>query len=266
MQKLKHKIHEIVFEADTKAGKVFDVVLLIIISLSIFVVMLESVASINDKYGHILTAIEWTLTILFTIEYVVRAWSVRKPLVYIFSFFGIIDLLSIVPTFLSLLLTGTSGLMIIRMFRLIRVFRVFKLARFVGGGNQIMKALKSSKPKIVVFIGSIVIMVTILGTFMYLIEGEKNGFTSIPKSIYWSIVTLTTVGYGDITPQTGLGQFLASIIMILGYGIIAVPTGIVTSEFVKNEKKTNTQSCINCGLNDHDNDANFCKHCSYKLH
>lgn len=265
MQSLRYRVHEIVFEADTKAGKRFDVGLLILICLSILVVMLESVASFNAKYDNYLEISEWILTALFTAEFLIRAWCVKRPLSYIFSFYGIIDLLSILPTFLGFFVTGASSLMIIRMFRLIRVFRVLKMARFIGEGNQIIHALKASRPKIIVFIGSIMIMVTILGTVMYLIEGGENGFSSIPKSIYWAIVTMTTVGYGDIAPQTTLGQFIASVIMILGYGIIAVPTGIVTGEIIQHEKQVNTQSCRTCGHDDHDNDAVFCKKCGHVL-
>ena len=268
MSKLKERIHEIVFEADTKEGKVFDVILLILICLSILVVLLESVQEIGIAYANLFFYLEWTLTLLFTIEFFIRLWSVKRSFAYIFSFYGIVDLLSLLPAYLGLFITsGASGFIVIRMLRLLRVFRVFKLARFIGEGNQLLIALKASKAKITVFVGAVLVLVTILGTIMYIIEGgePETGFTSIPKSIYWAIVTLTTVGYGDIAPQTTIGQSIAAIIMILGYGIIAVPTGIVTSELTLTEKKLNTQSCRNCGHEDHDNNALFCNRCANKL-
>lgn len=267
MKNFKQKIHEIVFEADTKFGKAFDVVLLVIICLSIILVMIASVDSYNEKYGHILLILEWSLTVLFTFEYFLRIWLVKRPSAYIFSFFGIVDFLSIVPAYLGIFFTGPSGFVIIRMLRLMRVFRIFKLGRFIGEGNQILVALKASRAKITVFITAVLVLATILGTIMYLIEGSENNFDNIPKSIYWAIVTLTTVGYGDISPHTPVGQAIASVVMILGYGIIAVPTGIVTNELMKTETNTilNTQSCMTCGHDSHDNDARFCKKCGSNL-
>ncbi|WP_299123583.1 ion transporter [uncultured Tenacibaculum sp.] len=263
----KEKLHEIIYEADTPAGKLFDIVLLIAIIASIVLVMLESVNSINEKYGEILNLSEWLITILFSVEYIVRIVSINKPQKYIFSFYGIIDLLSTLPKYLAIFFTGTHSLVALRALRLLRVFRILKLARFIGESNNFMKALKASRAKIAVFLFFVLILCVILGTVMYLIEGGDNGFTSIPRSVYWAIVTLTTVGYGDIAPHTPFGQFIASIIMILGYGIIAVPTGIVSSEMVKvNDINLNTQSCPSCSYEGHDDDASYCNHCGSKLH
>ncbi|ELR68160.1 Potassium voltage-gated channel subfamily KQT [Fulvivirga imtechensis AK7] len=260
-------LHEIIFEADTPGGKVFDVILLIAIILSVVAVMLESVAKIKLEYGHVLYIAEWVFTILFTIEYVTRLLIVTRPFKYAISFLGIIDLLSVIPTYLSLIFVGAQSLLVIRSIRLLRVFRVFKLARFLGEASQLMSALKASRPKIIVFIGAVFTMVVILGTLMYLIEGGENGFTSIPKSIYWAVVTLTTVGYGDIAPQTVLGQGLATLIMILGYGIIAVPTGIVSAEMTRQKpySPVSTQACPHCGAEGHDSDAAYCKKCGGHL-
>ena len=258
----KERIHEIIFEADTFWGKAFDVTLLAVIVLSVLAVMLESVMLINQRYGDILYIVEWFFTILFTIEYIARTIVIKKPWKYVFSFFGVVDLLAIIPTYLSLVFVGAHSLLVIRSIRLLRVFRIFKLARFLGEASQLVTALRASRIKIVVFIGTVFTAVIILGTLMYLIEGGENGFTSIPKSIYWAIVTLTTVGYGDIAPQTVTGQLVASIVMVLGYGIIAVPTGIVTSELIRPQKKSsNTVSCQSCGQEGHDDDAKYCKYC-----
>lgn len=259
---LRNNLYEIIFEADTPLGKAFDVALLIAILISVVAVMLESVDDINQRYGYFLRSLEWFFTILFTIEYIIRIVTSKKPLSYIFSFYGFIDLLSILPTFLSLVVVGTQSLLIIRTVRLLRVFRILKLAQFVGQGRHLIAALKASRAKITVFLVAVLTMVTILGTLMYLIEGEEGGFSSIPKSIYWAIVTLTTVGYGDLAPQTSIGQAFASIVMILGYAVIAVPTGIITVELSKvSRMSVNTQVCSNCGYNQHDDDAKFCKIC-----
>lgn len=263
---IRHRLHEIIYEADTRAGKIFDVVLLIAILASIVLVMLESVRSFDAKYHYFLDISEWVITILFSIECIIRIFSIKKPLKYIFSFYGIIDLLSTIPKYLSLILVGSHNLAALRALRLLRVFRILKLARYIGASNRLLVALKASKAKIAVFLFFIVIICIILGTIMYMIEGEENGFTSIPRSVYWAIVTLTTVGYGDIAPNTPIGQFIASIIMILGYGIIAIPTGIVTSEMTKaNAVHTNTQSCPNCLAEEHVDAAEFCYKCSHKL-
>lgn len=258
------KLHEIIFEADTPIGKLFDVVLLILIVVSVLVVILDSVASLNARFGLYFYYAEWFFTILFTLEYMLRIITTKHPSKYIFSFYGIIDLLAILPTYLSLILRGTQFLLVIRMLRLLRVFRVLKLARYVGASAVLAIALRNSRHKIIVFLEVVLTLVVIMGSLMYLIEGPANGFTSIPLSIYWAIVTLTTVGYGDIAPQTFLGQSLASVIMIIGYAIIAVPTGIISVEMSK-ASDTNTQVCENCHSKFHDDDAKFCKNCGEEL-
>jgi len=272
----KTKLHDIIYEADTPAGKLFDIVLLFVIIASIILVMLESVKSINETYHDLLNALEWIITIMFSIEYVARIITVRKPIKYVTSFYGIIDLLSTIPKYISLIFAGTHALVALRALRLLRVFRILKLARYLGASNSLVKALKASRAKIAVFLFAVVIVSIILGTIMYMVEGEENGFTNIPKSVYWCIVTLTTVGFGDIAPSTPLGQFIASLVMILGYGIIAVPTGIVSAEYTSQKKQsehptdnntaTNTQSCSNCLAENHKDGAEFCFKCGYKLH
>ena len=265
----KEKVHEVIYEADTPAGKLFDVILLLVILLSILLVMLESIESIGTKYAYILNVAEWVITILFSIEYLARIISVEKPKTYVFSFYGIIDLLSTIPKYISLFVLGTHSLVALRALRLLRVFRILKLTRFIGESANFGKALKRSRPKIAVFISFVIVLCIILGTVMYLVESnEGSGFTSIPRSVYWAIVTLTTVGYGDIAPITALGQFIASLIMILGYGIIAIPTGIVTSEMSKSEKElipNNTQNCANCNEDYHQDNAEFCHKCGNKI-
>lgn len=267
----RRKLHEVIYEADTFAGKLFDVILLILILFSIILVMLESVTEFDQKYHTFLDISEWIVTILFTIEYIARIVSIKKPKEYIFSFYGVIDLLSTIPKYLSYFLVGGAhSLVALRALRLMRVFRILKLARFIGESSNFTKALKASRAKIAVFLFFVLILCVILGTIMYLIEGNTadSGFTSIPRSVYWAIVTLTTVGYGDIAPITAFGQFIASLIMILGYGIIAVPTGIVSAEF-SNQKKDklhlNTQSCPNCSAEKHRDNAQFCYDCGHKL-
>ncbi|HCE58456.1 MAG TPA: ion transporter [Prolixibacteraceae bacterium] len=258
---LKKRLYEIIFEADTPAGKLFDVILLVVILLSVLLVMLESVSSIAAEYLDELRVLEWIITIIFTLEYILRILIVQKPLRYAFSFFGIIDFLSVIPTYLSLFAFGYQSLVVIRMLRLLRIFRVLKLTRYTQAGRLLMRAMWASREKISVFIFFILIIVVIMGTMMYLIEGESNGFKSIPLSVYWAIVTLTTVGYGDISPVTPLGQLMASVIMILGYAIIAVPTGIITAEIIKPTPVKNTQVCHKCLFDKHDDDAVFCKKC-----
>jgi len=257
--------HEVIFEADTAAGRAFDVALLWAIVLSVLTVMLESVADFRESYGTALTILEWFFTILFTVEYAFRLASVKRPLSYAKSFFGVVDLLAILPTYLSLLLAGAQTLVVIRTLRLIRIFRVLKLAQYVVEGRVLLLALKASRPKITVFLTGVLSLVTIFGTLMYLVEGDANGFTSIPRSIYWAVVTMTTVGYGDVTPQTPLGQFLSSGLMILGYGMIAVPTGIVSVEIAKTTNAITTQACPSCSGEGHDIDAGFCKFCGHGL-
>ena len=231
--------------------------------------MLESIESIGTKYAYILNVAEWVITILFSIEYIARIISVEKPKTYVFSFYGIIDLLSTIPKYISLFVLGTHSLVALRALRLLRVFRILKLTRFIGESANFGKALKRSRVKIAVFISFVIVLCIILGTVMYLVESnEGSGFTSIPRSVYWAIVTLTTVGYGDIAPITALGQFIASLIMILGYGIIAIPTGIVTSEMSKSEKElipNNTQNCANCNEDYHQDNAEFCHKCGHKI-
>ncbi|MEN8775825.1 MAG: ion transporter [Polaribacter sp.] len=263
----KNKLHEIIYEADTTQGKLFDVILLVAILTSIILVMLESVQSIDIKYHNTLYFGEWIITILFSIEYLLRIIAIRKPRKYIFSFFGMVDFLSTIPFYLSLFFAGSQGLIALRALRLLRVFRILKLARYIGASNKLILALKASKAKIAVFLFFVLIVCIILGTVMYMIEGQENGFTNIPKSIYWAIVTLTTVGFGDIAPQTPLGQLISSIIMILGYSIIAIPTGIVSSEISKTSETldTNTQSCPNCLKEKHAKNAIYCYHCGSTL-
>jgi len=259
-------LYEIIFEADTPAGKFFDVLLIWAILISVTVVFLESINVLKAGYGKWFSILEWVFTILFTIEYVLRILCVRKPFRYIFSFYGVVDFLAIVPTYLSLLVTGSQYLLVIRILRLLRVFRVFKLTHLVKQSDVLVKALKASRAKIAVFLFAVVTLVVIIGTLMYVIEGPENGFTSIPVSMYWTIVTLTTVGYGDISPQSPVGQLLASMVMIMGYGIIAVPTGIVSVELASATRKpVTTQVCPNCLSEGHDNDAVHCKFCGAKL-
>lgn len=264
---LKLKLYEIIFESDTPAGKAFDIALLASIILSVVIVLLESVQHAKAFWGEWLVALEWIFTILFTIEYLARLWVVLNKRSYIFSFFGLVDLLSILPTYLGIFFAGAQSLMVIRILRLLRIFRIFKLARFIGESQNLKQALKASQHKIIVFLTTVVTSVVVFGALIFLIEGPENGFTSIPISIYWAIVTMTTVGYGDIAPQTTLGQTLASIIMIMGYGIIAVPTGIVSAEMVqlKSREKLTTQVCPHCMKDGHDADAICCKFCGEKL-
>jgi voltage-gated potassium channel len=259
--------HEVIFEADTRAGRAFDVGLFIAIVASVLVVVLESVPAVQRDYAAPLRVAEWTFTILFTIEYVLRLASVDRPTRYATSFFGLVDLLSIAPSYASLLLPGAQALLVIRALRLLRVFRVLKLGHFLDEAHQLRGALRASSRKIIVFLGAVVTIVVIMGAVMYFVEGAENGFTSIPVSIYWAIVTMTTVGYGDIAPQTWIGQILASALMIAGYGIIAVPTGIVSVELaqVRGQRLISTQSCPSCAAEGHDPDARHCKYCGAAL-
>lgn len=257
---LKRKLYSVIFKSDTPAGKLFDLVLLLLISLSILSVFLESVASFRFKYLTYIYIAEWFFTIIFTLEYALRIYISPKPLKYIFSFYGFIDLIAFLPGYLSILFAGSQYLVVVRAFRLLRVFRILKLSRYLYEGNILRKALQASMYKITVFISSVVTLVTIIGTLMYIIEGDKSGFTSIPTSIYWAIVTITTVGYGDISPQTPLGQFLASILMIIGYGIIAVPTGIVSVEMARATDEARAK-CPVCHASIYPADAIYCSHC-----
>lgn len=263
----RHRLHEIIFEADTKAGKWFDIILIISIVSSVMVVMLDSVAAFQDRYGVYLYGMEWGFTLLFTVEYMMRLYCVKKPLGYATSLLGVVDLLAILPTYISLFVPGSQYLIVIRVLRVLRVFRVFKLATYIGEASILVRALQASRRKITIFLLTVLTLVIIFGSLMYLVEGPPNGFTSIPRSVYWAIVTMTTVGYGDISPKTSPGQALASVIMILGYAIIAVPTGIVTAELgMAGQKKiVSTQVCPECMAEGHDPDAIFCKHCSGRL-
>ena len=260
------RLHEIVYEADTRGGKLFDVLLLTAIVASVAAVMLESVPSVRARHGAALLRVEWGFTILFTVEYVVRLASVRYPSRYAASFFGVVDLLAVVPTYLSLLAPGSQVLLVVRVLRMIRVFRVLKLGHYLAGGEEIAQALFASRPKIVVFLASVVSIAVVMGALLYLIEGEDNGFTSIPRGVYWAIVTMTTVGYGDISPVTVPGQLVAAVLMIAGYAIIAVPTGIVSVAIAQRAAHpVSTQACLACSAEGHDVDAEFCKYCGASL-
>jgi len=263
----RNTLHEVIFEADTPAGKAFDVLLIMCILGSVLAVVLESVNSIRSDYGQLLTVVEWVFTLLFSAEYVVRLLSVGRPAKYAASFFGVVDLLAVLPTYISLVVPGTHYLLVIRVLRILRIFRILKLVQYLSEARMLMDALRASSRKITVFLFAVSTMVVIFGSFMYVIEGEAHGFTSIPRSIYWAIVTMTTVGYGDISPQTNLGQMVASLVMVLGYGIIAVPTGIVTVGMGQafSKKTVSTQACPECGADGHDSDALHCKFCGSKL-
>lgn len=258
------KLHTVIFESETKAGKAFDTALIILILISVFAVIIESIPSVREKYGQYFLYLELVLTGIFTVEYCLRLYSVRRPLSYALSFFGLVDFFSIIPTFLVVVLPGAQSLLILRSLRLLRVFRVFKLGTYFDEGSIILKALRSSRYKILVFFFSIIILVTISGAIMYMVESPASGFTDIPTSIYWAIVTMTTVGYGDIAPASAIGKTLASLLMIGGYAIIAVPTGIVTAELSREHKVTNN-ACPTCGREGHAADAKFCKFCGSQL-
>ncbi len=259
------RLHEVIFEADTRAGRAFDVGLMVAILVSVGAVMLESVADVRREYGAVLRAVEWSLTAAFTLEYVLRLVAVDRPARYARSFFGLMDLVAIVPTYLALVVPEAHSLMVIRAVRLLRIFRILKLAQFLGEAQLLVLALRASRRKITVFLGGIVTIVMIVGTLMYVIEGEEHGFTSIPTSMYWAVVTMTTVGYGDIAPRTAVGQLLAALLMILGYGIIAVPTGIVSVELANAGRAVSRQACPSCGGEGHDIDARHCKYCGAGL-
>lgn len=262
-----HRLHEIIYESDTTAGKVFDITLLILIVSSIVVVMLDSVNRWHLLNGRLFLLLEWGFTILFTIEYILRLICIKKPWKYVFSFLGLIDLLSIIPSYLSIFFAGAQSLLVLRALRLLRIFRIFKLSHFLSEMQFLGGAIKGSLRKISIFMMVVLTLVIIMGSIMYLVEKGENGFSSIPDSIYWAIVTITTVGYGDISPVTPVGKFVASIIMLMGYGIIAVPTGIITTEMAlaMRKKDTRAEACLNCGMEGHDANAKFCKYCGEKL-
>ncbi|MEW6710628.1 MAG: ion transporter [Candidatus Riflebacteria bacterium] len=259
------RIHEIIYESDTRAGKIFDLVLVLAIFSSALIVMLDSVKSIRDVYSSSLGFADWFFTALFTVEYLLRIYCIGRPTSYIFSVYGLIDLFAILPSYLSLFFPGTRYLSVIRIFRTLRILRILKLAQYLEEGQLLVEALKASRKRITVFIFAVLLLVIFIGSTIYVIEGEENGFTSIPLSIYWAVVTLTTVGYGDISPKTPLGQAFSVIIMILGYGIIAVPTGIVTSELINSDAGVSNQACPQCSGEGHDPDAVYCKYCGAKL-
>ena len=264
---LQDRLHEVLFESDTPSGAVFDVALLVAILLSVFAVMLESVESIQARYTDAFFVIEWIFTVLFTLEYALRLFAVRKPFRYATSFFGVVDLLSILPTYLTLFFPGTQSLLVVRALRLLRVFRVLKLGRLLDAADALRFALWSSKAKITVFLCAVTVVVVLMGSAMYLVEGPEHGFTSIPIGMYWAIVTMTTVGYGDLVPVTVLGKILASVVIFSGYALIVVPAGIVTGELVDSKRsgRVSTQACPECSLDGHDYDAKHCKYCGSQL-
>lgn len=258
----KQRLWQIIFESDTRAGKLFDVMLLWSILLSILVAVFESIPQIHQSWRNAFYLTEWFFTILFTIEYLLRIYVTRKPKEYILSFWGLIDLMAILPTYLSLIFFGSQYMLIVRVLRLLRVFRVLRLLRFYRESMMLLKAFRASFFKISIFLSAIVVIVILLGTIMYVVEGGKNGFSSIPQSIYWAVITITTVGYGDIVPQTVLGKIISSVTMILGYSIIAVPTGFITVEMSKASRKR--KECQDCGAAN-DDESNYCSHCGKKL-
>lgn len=263
------RLHTVVFEADTPAGRAFDLVLIALIAISVILVSAETVEGLSPATYRAMRIAEWTLTVVFTIEYALRLLAVRYPVVYAASFYGVVDLAAILPTWVSLVVPGAQVLLVVRVLRLLRIFRVLKLTRYLSEARVIGSALRASSQKITVFLLAVAAMVVVFGTIMYVVEGPANGFTSIPRSMYWAVVTLTTVGYGDISPKTPLGQTLASLVMILGYGVIAVPTGIVTAELSSgrrlNTVSVSTQVCASCGLDQHEVDARFCRRCGAAL-
>jgi len=261
------KLHEVIYESNTAAGKAFDIALLIAIFTSIAVVMLDSVQSIHEQHGRLLYILEWVFTTLFTIEYTLRLICIKKPMRYIFSPLGIIDLIALIPSYLSFFFIGAQSLLVFRALRLLRVFRIFKLGHFLTEIHFLTTALKGSIRKISIFLMTVLMLTVILGSIMYLVEQRENGFSNIPESIYWAIVTITTVGYGDISPITPMGKFVASVVMLIGYAIIAVPTGILTHDLamLARQKKEIPESCPNCSREGHDMDAQFCKYCGSSL-
>jgi voltage-gated potassium channel len=263
---LKERLYVVIFEADTPAGKLFDVLLFIAIMTSVGLTMLSSVHSIRDSHGTLLFSLNAAFTVAFTVEYILRLYCSDHPVRYARSFFGVVDLMAVLPFYIGLFIPSTRFLDVIKVLRMLRIFRVLKMAQYVGEADLLKNALLASRRKIGIFVVVVLTIVVILGSLMYIIEGEANGFTSIPRSVYWAIVTLTTVGYGDISPQTNLGQALAAVIMIIGYSIIAVPTGIITAELgLSAAQAKNARKCGVCGHHQHDADAVYCKHCGEKL-
>ncbi len=258
-------LFEVIFEAETPAGKAFDILLLIAILASTLTVMLESVPGLKFRHGELFVVLEWSFTLLFTVEYLLRLVCLRNPLKYMLSFYGVIDFLSFAPTYISLLQAGAQTFLVLRLLRLMRIFRLLKLSEYLNAATLLQSALVASRRKILVFMFAVLIGVLILGSMAYAIEGAENGFVSIPTSVYWAIVTLTTVGYGDIAPQTTLGKLLASVVMLLGYSVIAVPTGIVSAELARQASSPSARSCPACGRDGHDSDAGYCKYCGSKM-
>jgi voltage-gated potassium channel len=263
----RERLHEVIYESNTTAGKVFDVSLLVLILASMLIVVLDSIAAWRKDYGHIFNILEWIFTIIFTIEFLLRLISLKNPWRYVFSFLGLIDILAIIPSYLSIFFAGAESLLVLRALRLLRIFRIFKLSHFISEMRFLGTAMRGSLRKISIFMMIVLMLVIILGSIMYLVESGQNGFSSIPESIYWAIVTITTVGYGDITPVTTMGKFVASLIMLIGYAIIAVPTGIVTTEMALAARSKGQQHevCPRCGKEGHDADASYCKQCGEKL-
>jgi len=263
---VRRQLYEVIFEAETPAGRGFDIALLVLILASVFAVLLESVDTFRLDHGRLLRWVEWGITGLFTVEYGLRLWVVRRPIAYARSFFGVVDLLSILPTYVSLAIPGAQSLLVVRALRLLRIFRILKMGHFLGEAQVLRRAIRASARKVTIFLVTVVTLILVLGAAMYLVEGPENGFTSIPQSMYWAVVTMTTVGYGDIAPQTVAGKLLASLVMIIGYAIIAVPTGIVTVEMSEASRRLkSTRACPSCGEEDHDPDARYCKRCGEEL-
>lgn len=262
---LRARVHDIMFQHDSPAERAFDGTLVVTIVLSVVVVMLDSVAEINARYGHVLLVAEWCFTVLFTVEYLLRLWVSERPLTYARSFYGIIDLCALLPSYLAIVFPAGRFFLALRVLRTLRVFRILKLAQYVEEASVLSQALRASKYKIIVFITTVITVVVVAGSLMYMVEGREAGFTSIPMGIYWAIVTMTTVGYGDLAPRSPLGQMLSSVLMILGYGILAVPTGIVTLELQRATRGRRARGCPGCGSRAQDEDASYCKYCGTQL-
>lgn len=263
---VRQKIYKVIFETDTTLGQRFDIILIYAILLSVLAVMLTSIEQVNNQFGYWLFRIEWIFTILFSLEYLLRIYSSPKPLKYIFSFYGIVDLISIIPSYLALIIPEASYWLVVRLLRVLRIFRVLKMVRYLSEANLLLRSIYQSRRKVLVFFTVVLILSIIFGSLMFLVEGPERGFTSVPKSIYWTIVTITTVGYGDITPQTVFGQIIATMVMLTGYSIIAIPTGILTAEISSEmRKERNNRLCSNCNRSGHHNDANYCYHCGVQL-
>lgn len=269
IETLRHNLYHIIYQANTPSGKGFDIALIILILLSVLTITLDSVAEFSQQYGELFITAEWVFTILFSIEYLLRIFCIHRPFKYIFSFYGLIDLMAIIPSYISLFIPGSHYLQIIRILRVLRVFRVLKLVRFINQSNLLINALLASRLKITIFLFTISTLLVVFGSAMYLIEGPENGFNNIPVSIYWAIVTLTTVGFGDITPKTDLGRSISAVVMVIGYAIIAVPTGIFTAELSQEMRRQNKRAdqrmCPKCRKTGHEQEANYCIICGTEL-